>query len=143
MAVDDGDCVVQVVSAFSAESLCSLKLPGSGTVLDVKRSLQATLGVNVFCQRLIVSPEGRQAEDRKARQAEDHEVLATLPGLRLQLVRLEYADHSEDEVEHLLRAAGEGMAPEVEQLLRRPLQPDCTLKRYSGVSRGQREHKGS
>ena len=37
MAGEDGDCVVHVVSAFSDESLCRLQLPGSSTVLDVKR----------------------------------------------------------------------------------------------------------
>ena len=84
MAALEGDCEVQVVSAFSDESLCSLNLPGSSTVLDVKRCVQATQGIGVFCQRLIISPAGPQVED--------HEVLITLPGLRLQLVRLEYVD---------------------------------------------------
>ena len=54
-------------------------------------------------------------------------VLAALPGpgLRLQLIRLEYADDDVDGVGRLLRAAGEGAAPEVERLLRLPLRPDC------------------
>ena len=90
MAALEGDCVVQVVSAFSNESLCSLKLPGSGKVLDVKRHVQATLGINVFRQRLIISPAGPQVED--------HEVLATLPGLLLQLVKLPYRDDDQDGV---------------------------------------------
>ena len=114
MAAEESDCMVQVVSAFSDEGLCILQLPRSCTVLDVKRRLQATLGVNVFRQRLIVSPEGPEAEDR--------EVLAALPGLRLQLIKLEYAD---DDTEHVLRAAEEGAASEVERLLRLPLRPDC------------------
>ena len=41
MAADEGDCVVQVVSAFSDEGLCWLQLPSSGTVLYVKRRVQA------------------------------------------------------------------------------------------------------
>ena len=57
---------------------------------------------------------------------EDHEVLAALPGLRLQLIRLEYADDDADGLRCLLRAAGEGQAPEVERLLRLPLRPDCS-----------------
>ena len=120
MAALECDCAVQVVSAFSDESLCSLKLPGSGTVLDVKRHVQATLGINVFRQRLIISPAGPEVED--------DDVLAALPGpgLRLQLIRLEYADGDTDEVDDLLRAAEEGAAPEVKRLLRLPLQPDCS-----------------
>ena len=109
--------MVQVVGALSNESLCSLKLPGSSKVLDVKRHVQATLGINVFRQRLIISPAGPQVED--------HEVLATLPGLRLQLVKLEYTDDNEDEEGRLLRAADRGVVREVEQLLRLPLRPDC------------------
>ena len=35
----------------------------------------------------------------------DHEVLATLSGLRLQLIRLEYTDDDEDEIGNLLRSA--------------------------------------
>ena len=109
--------MVQVVSAFSDESLCRLQLPSSSTVLDVKRCVQAAQGIGVFRQHLIISPAGPQVED--------HEVLATLPGLRLQLVRLEYADGNKDEVGQLLSAAGEGLAPDVERLLRLPLRPDC------------------
>ena len=98
MAAEEGDCVVQVVSAFSDEVLCILQLPRSSTILDVKRHVKASQRINIFCQRLIVSPGGPEAEDR--------EVLAALPGLRLQLIKLEYAD---DDAYHLLRAAGEGV----------------------------------
>ena len=118
MAAEEGDCVVHVVSAFSDESLCRLQLPGSSTVLDVKRCFQAAQGIGVFCQRLIISPVGPQVED--------HQVLATLQGLLLQLVKLPYRDDDQDGVGNLLRAAEEGAAPEVERLLRWPLQPDCT-----------------
>ena len=75
--------MVQVVSAFSDEGLCWLQLPSSGTVLYVKRRVQAAAqSVGIFRQRLIISPAGREVKD--------DEVLATLPGpgLRLQLVRL-------------------------------------------------------
>ena len=118
MAADGGDCVVQVVSAFSDENLCVLDLPSSSTVLDIKRHVQASHGISIFRQRLLVSPAGHQVED--------HEVLAALPGLRLQLIRLEYADDDADGLRCLLRAAGEGKAPEVERLLRLPLRPDCS-----------------
>ena len=117
MAAEEGDCVVQVVSAFSDESICTLQLPSSGTVLDVKRRMQAAQDINIFRQRLVVSPAGLQVEG--------HEVLATLPGLRLQLIRLEYTDDDEDEFGNLMLAAEEGVAPEVARLLRLPLQPDC------------------
>ena len=117
MAAEEGDCAVQVVSAFSDESLCRLQLPSSSTVLDVKRCVQAAQGIGVFRQRLIISPAGPQVED--------HEVLGTLPGLRLQLLKLEYTDGNEDEVSQLLRAAGMGVVSEVERLLRLPLRPDC------------------
>ena len=56
----------------------------------------------------------------------DHEVLAALPGLRLQLIRLEYADEDADGLSCFIRAAGEGKASEVERLLRLPLRPDCS-----------------
>ena len=79
---------------------------------------QATMGINVFCQRLMVSPAGPQVED--------DEVLATLPSLRLQLIRLEYAAAGADGAGHLLRTAREGAAAEVERLLRLPLRPDCS-----------------
>ena len=126
MAAEEGDCEVQVVNPFSDEILCTLQLPSPSTVLDVKCLVQATQGINIFCQRLVVSPVGHQVEDREARQAEDHEILASLPGLRLQLIKLEYADDDEDTVGHLLDAAGEGVVGEVEALLRLPLRPDCS-----------------
>ena len=116
LPVQEGDCEVQVVGAFSDEILCALQLPRAGTVLDVKRRVQATQGINVFRQRLVISPAGRQAED--------HEILASLPGLRLQLIKLEYANNDEDRFGDLLDAAEEGAAPEVERLLRLPLRPD-------------------
>ena len=43
MAALGGDCTVQVVSAFSYENLCPLKLSRSGKILDVKHHVQATL----------------------------------------------------------------------------------------------------
>ena len=116
MAADEGNCVVQVINAFSGEELCVMDLPSSSTVLDIKRHVQASERINIFCQRLLVLPAGSQVED--------HEVLATLPGLRLQLIRLEYADDDAAGLRCLLRAAGEGEAPEVERLLRLPLRPD-------------------
>ena len=112
---EEGDCLVQVVGAFSDEILCTLQLPRAGTVLDVKRRVQATQGINVFRQRLVISPAGRQAEDR--------EILASLPGLRLQLIKLDYLDDDEED-EALLDAAEEGAAPHVERLMRLPLRPD-------------------
>ena len=115
---EHSDCVVQVVSAFSDEILCTLQLPRSGTVLDVKRRVQATQGINVFRQRFVISPDGPQAED--------HEVLAALPGLRLRLVKLEYSDDDKDVLNEFLNATVEGAAPEVERLLRLPLRPDCS-----------------
>ena len=118
MAADEGDCVVQVINAFSDESLCMLDLPSSSTVLDIKRHVQTSQRISIFCQRLLVSPA--------VNQVEDHEVLAALPGLRLQLIRLEYADDDVDGLRRLLRAAGEGKAPEVERLLKTPLRPDCS-----------------
>ena len=121
MAADEGaeeGCrEVQVVSALSGEVLCRLELPSSCTVLEVKRRVQATQGMGVFRQRLVVWPAGPPAED--------HEVLAALPGLRLQLVCLGYADADADEIRRLGRAADEGAAPEVERLLRLLLPPDC------------------
>ena len=116
--VEEGDCAVQVVGAFSDEILCTLQLPRAGSVLDVKRHVQATQGINVFRQRLVISPAGRQVED--------HEILASLPGLRRQLIKLEYADDDEDRFGDLLTAAEEGAAPEVERLLKLPLRPDCS-----------------
>jgi len=112
---EDSECVVLVVGAFSDRILCTLQLPRSSTVLDVKRHVQACLRINAFRQRLIVSPAGPQAEDS--------EVLATLPGLRLRLILLEYADDDSDGVD-LQSAASEGTAPEVERLLKLPLPPD-------------------
>ena len=109
--------MVQVVSALTDESLCAPELPSSGTVLDVKRHLQAAYGINVFHQRLLLWPAGPEVED--------HEVLATLPGLRLQLVKVQYADADADGIRRLLHAAGEGAAPEVEWILRLPLHPQC------------------
>ena len=118
MAADVGDCVLQVVSAFSDENLCVLHLPSSSMVLDIKRHVQASHGISIFRQRLLVLPAGHQVDD--------HEVLAALPGIRLQLIRLEYADDDADGLCCLLRAAGEGKAPEVERLLKLPLRPDCS-----------------
>ena len=118
MAAEEGDCVVQVVNAFSDDNLCVLDLPSSSTVLDIKRHLQASQRISIFCQRLLVSPAGYQVDD--------HEVLAALPGLRLQLIRLEYADDDADGLRCLLLAASEGKAPEVERLLRLPLRPDSS-----------------
>jgi len=114
--LEEGDCVVQVVGAFSDKILCALQLPRAGTVLDVKRRVQASQGINVFRQRLVISPAGREAED--------HEILASLPGLRLQLIKLEYADDDDDRAGELMTAAEEGAAPKVERLLRLPLRPD-------------------
>ena len=116
MAAEEGDCKVQVVNAFSDEILCTLELPSSSTVLEVKRRVQASQGINVFRQRLVIPPLGNQAED--------HEALASLPSLRLQLIKLQYAD-DKDKAGRLIRTAGTGGAPEVEQLLRLPLDPDC------------------
>ena len=116
MAADGSDCVVQVVSAFSDENLCVLDLPSSSMVLDVKRHVQASHGITIFRQRLLVSPAGHQVEDQ--------EVLAALPCLRLQLIRLEYDDDDAHGLCCLF--AGEGKAPEVERLLRLPLRPDCS-----------------
>jgi hypothetical protein len=118
MAADEGgDCTVYVVNAFSDESICVLKLPSSSTVLDVKRRVRASQHLSVFCQSLLVSPSGHQVED--------HEVLATLPGLRLQLVKLKYVDDDANGIRCLLRAAREGGVHEVQRLLRLPLRPDC------------------
>ena len=69
---------------------------------------------------------------------EDDEVLATLPGLRLQLIRLEYADDDADGAGHLLRAAGEGAAPEVESLLKLPLPPDGSDELTTPLRRASR-----
>ena len=71
---------MQIVGAFSDEVLCMLRLESSSTVRHVKRRVQATLGIQVFRQRLVVSPVGPQVKD--------HEVLAALLGLRLQLIKL-------------------------------------------------------
>ena len=120
MAEEECECIVQVVSAFSDESLSTVPLPSSSTVLQVKGHVQAAHGVNVFRQRLLVSPAGREVED--------HEVLATLPDLRLQLVRLEYADADAEVVARLLHAS-EGATHEVGRLLRQPLHPDCSQGR--------------
>ena len=132
MAADGCDCVVQVVSAFSDENFCVLELPSSSTVLDIKRHVQASHGISIFCQRLLVSPAGHQVED--------HEVLATLPGLRLQLMRLEYADADPDGRRRLIMAAAEGKAPEVERLLRLPLRPDCLDERTALMAASELGH---
>ena len=55
MAADEGNCVVQVINAFSNENLCMLDLPSSSTVLDIKRHLQASQRISIFCQRLLIS----------------------------------------------------------------------------------------
>ena len=56
---EEGDGAVQVVSSFSDEILCTLQLPRSGTVLDIKRRVQTThQGINIFRQRLIIAPAG-------------------------------------------------------------------------------------
>ena len=60
MAADEGDCVAQVVNAFSDENLCVLDLPNSSTVLDIKRHVQASHRISIFCQCLLVSPAGYQ-----------------------------------------------------------------------------------
>ena len=54
--------MVQIVNAFSGESLCTLQLPRSSTVLEVKRRVQAAQGISVFQQRLVVSPAGPEVE---------------------------------------------------------------------------------
>ena len=119
MAAEEGDCKVQVANALTGDILCTLELPKSSTVLEVKRRVQAAKVISIFRQRLIISPAGPQVED--------HEVLGALSGLRLQLLKLEYTDGDEDEVHQLLRAAGLGVVAEVERLLRLPLRPDCML----------------
>ena len=128
MVPEEGDCEVQVASAFTSEVLCTLELPRSSTVLEVKRHVQASQGIVVFRQRLLVLPVGEEGggPGRAGHQAEDHEALAALPGLRLGLVRLEYADADGDAMDRLTNAAAEGLAPDVESLLRLPLHPDCT-----------------
>ena len=88
--------------------------------------MQASHGINIFRQRLLVSPAGPQVED--------HEVLADLPGTRLQLIRLEYVDDDADGLCCLLRAAGEGKAPEAERLLKLPLRPDCSQAEYGATA---------
>ena len=50
---------MQVVSAFSDENLCLLDLPSSSTVLDIKRHVQASHGISIFRQRLLVSQAGK------------------------------------------------------------------------------------
>ena len=84
MAAEEGDCEVQVANTFSGEVLCTLELPRSSTGLEVKRRVQATQGIGIFRQCLLVLPEGHEAED--------NEVLAALPGIRLGLIRRVYAD---------------------------------------------------
>eukprot|EP00972_Heterocapsa_arctica_P050873 7477983-Heterocapsa_arctica.AAC.1 len=63
MAADDSGCIVHVVNAISGESLASFRLPSSSPVLKVKQCLQAAHDIGVFCQRLLLLPEGRQLED--------------------------------------------------------------------------------
>ena len=75
MTAGEGDCLVQVVNAFSDECLCTLQLPRYSTVLEVKRRVHAAQGISAFRQRLIISPAGPEVEG--------NEVLADLPGLRL------------------------------------------------------------
>ena len=48
MAAEEGDCEVQVANAITGEVLC--------TVLEVKRRVQATQGIGIFRQRLLVLP---------------------------------------------------------------------------------------
>eukprot|EP00972_Heterocapsa_arctica_P091348 13478411-Heterocapsa_arctica.AAC.1 len=96
MTADDDECVVNIVSALSGESLSRFRLPRSSQVLKVKHCVQAEHNTGVFCQHLLLWPAGRSFED--------HEVLATLPGLAiasydaqleplaLAIVRLEYVD---------------------------------------------------
>eukprot|EP00972_Heterocapsa_arctica_P106597 15701241-Heterocapsa_arctica.AAC.1 len=72
MAVDDSQCVVEVRSSFSGESLSSFWLPGSSQVLQIKLRVQAVHGIGVFCQQLLLRPAGRTLGD--------HDVLASLTG---------------------------------------------------------------
>ena len=142
---DDADCTLDVVNALSGQSLCSLQLPGSWSVLDVKRRLRADLGVGIFCQRLL--------HGRAGRPLEDHEVLASLAPrsevagepldvLVLSLLRLSQVKTDLGANRRLPRAARTGASADAELLLRLPLADDCTeeelrLRRRGGGEGGR------
>eukprot|EP00972_Heterocapsa_arctica_P101690 14983822-Heterocapsa_arctica.AAC.1 len=65
MAADDDECVVNVVSALSGESLSRFRLPLLSQVLQVKRCVQAEHDTGVFRQRLLLWPAGRPLEDHE------------------------------------------------------------------------------
>ena len=126
---DDAECILDVVNALSGQSLCSLQLPGSRSVLAVKRRLQADLGVGIFCQRLLLGRAGRPLEDRGvlASLAPWSEVAGEpLDALALSLLRLSHVKTDLDANRRLLRAAGTGASADAELLLRLPLAPDCS-----------------
>ena len=105
---DDAECTLEVVSALSGQSLCSLLLPGSRSVLDVKRRLQADLGVGIFCQRLLLGQAGRPLEDREvlASLAPRRQVAGEpLDALVLSLLRLSHVKTDLDANRRLLHAA--------------------------------------
>eukprot|EP00972_Heterocapsa_arctica_P104263 15367017-Heterocapsa_arctica.AAC.1 len=119
MAAGAGECVVNVVSALSGQSLYSFRFPSSLSVLQVKQRLQADHRLNVFCQRLLLGQAGQPLDD--------HEVLANLVRppcgaadaaegpLTLTLVRLAYVDDDPDARRQLLFAAHDGAADDLER----------------------------
>ena len=147
----DAECVVDVVSALSGQSLCSLWLPGSRSVLGVKRRLQGDLGVGVFCQRLLLGQTGPPLQDREilASLAQAQREAAGEPPdtLALSLLRLAHVKTDLLANIQLLDAAGAGASADVERLLRLPLGPDCSeedslprlrLRRRGGGGEGGR-----
>ena len=143
---DDAECTLEVVNALSGQSLCSLQLPGSRSVLEVKRRLRADLGVGIFCQRLLLGQAGRSLEDREVlaslapRSKADGE---PLDALVLSLLRLSHVKTDLVANRRLLRAARTGASADAELLLRLPLGPDCNeeelrLRRGGGREGGRR-----
>ena len=147
-AADDAECAVDVVSALSGQSLCSLRLPGSRSVLDVKRRLRAELGVGIFCQRLLLAQAGRPLEDREvlASLAPRSEAAGeSLDALVLSLLRLSHVKTDLVANRRLLHAARTGASADAELLLRVPLGHDCNeeeLRPRGGGGRGGGRRRG-
>ena len=137
---DDAECTLEVVNVLSGQSLCSLQLPGSRSVVDVKRRLRADLGVGIFCQRLLLLGQaGRPLEDREvlAYLSPRSEVAGEpLDALVLSLLRLPHVKTDLGANRRLLRAARTGASADAELLLRLPLAPDCSGEELRLIRRG-------
>ena len=145
-AADKVFCVT-IVSAFSAQRVCSFQLSGDSEVLQVKRCIQVHQGINVFRQRLFSLPgfnilrddevlanldamQGTGAKGRKdlpvAAEAYTEADARAQQHMQISLLKLEYIEADLATRYRLVQAASSGDVTGLEDLLQRPVDPDSS-----------------